>query len=203
MPNAPKKGTGSSTVPELRINGIVEESIVDGPGLRFVVFTQGCPHRCKGCHNPETHDPEGGYLKRTREIIAAFGQNPLLSGITFSGGEPFMQPDPLAEIAETVKRRGKSVAVFSGFTLAQLAARAQSDEAVFRLLTLADMLVDGPYIEEQHDAELAFRGSANQRIWGKDDIARALEGAGNGAAAGGADATPDFCPGVRAAGFST
>lgn len=161
-------------MPELRISGIVEESVVDGPGLRFVVFTQGCPHRCKGCHNPETHDPDGGYLKDTREIIASFGQNPLLSGITFSGGEPFLQAAPLAVIAREVKQGGKSVAAYTGFTMAQLLARSRSEAAVLRLLSHADLLIDGPYIEEQRDLDLTFRGSVNQRVWEKDDIRRAL-----------------------------
>ena len=161
-------------MPELRVSGIVEESIVDGPGLRFVVFTQGCPHRCRGCHNPETHDPDGGYLKETAEIVEAFERNPLLSGITFSGGEPFMQPAPLAGIAREVKKRGKSVAVYTGFTLDQLIARSRADEAARQLLSLADLVIDGPYVEEQRDPDLQFQGSANQRVWEKDAIERTL-----------------------------
>ncbi|MCC8194804.1 MAG: anaerobic ribonucleoside-triphosphate reductase activating protein [Deltaproteobacteria bacterium] len=162
-------------MPELRVSGIEEESIVDGPGLRFVVFTQGCPHRCKGCHNPETHDPDGGFTLDTGTILKKFRQNPLLSGITFSGGEPFLQPAPLAALARDIKESGKTVVVYTGYTLERLAA--SSDAAVRALLSLADILVDGPYIESLRDLELTFRGSANQRILKSDTILRALQSA--------------------------
>ena len=92
---------------KLRISGIVEESIVDGPGLRFVVFTQGCPHHCKGCHNPQTHDFNGGEERDVRAIFEMFMENPLLSGITFSGGEPFVQPQPLCILGPSCERGGK------------------------------------------------------------------------------------------------
>ena len=149
---------------ELRISGLVEESIVDGPGLRFVVFTQGCPHCCKGCHNPQTHDFDGGYFIGVDEILARFDEDPLLSGITFSGGEPFCQPGPLCELAEAVKARGKNVFVYSGYTFEQLKEMAARQPEVDRLLRLCDTLVDGPFIEELKDLELLFRGSSNQRI---------------------------------------
>ena len=76
----------------LRIAGTIGESIVDGPGIRYVVFTQGCPHGCPGCHNPQTHDPAGGFWAETDEILSVLAENPLLDGITLSGGEPFLQP---------------------------------------------------------------------------------------------------------------
>lgn len=171
-PNAPRKETGSGTVSDIRLSGIVEESIVDGPGLRFAVFTQGCPHHCPGCHNPETHDPDGGYVLDTGDIIERFRKNPLLSGITFSGGEPFMQPAPLAEIARAVKDKGKTVFVYTGYTLEELARGHDSD--IRCLLALTDTLIDGPYIETQRDLDLTFRGSANQRILDKAAITGAL-----------------------------
>ena len=96
---------------KLRISGIVEESIVDGPGLRFVVFTQGCPHHCKGCHNPQTHDFNGGEERDVRAIFEMFMENPLLSGITFSGGEPFVQPRPLSRLGPSCEREGKNIVV--------------------------------------------------------------------------------------------
>jgi anaerobic ribonucleoside-triphosphate reductase activating protein len=161
-------------MPEVRLSGIQEESVVDGPGLRFVVFTQGCPHRCAGCHNPETHDPAGGFPMNTRNILERFRQNPLLSGMTFSGGEPFMQPAPLAAMAREVKNNGKTVVVYSGYTLEQLLALADADAR--DLLGLADMLIDGPYIESLKDLELSFRGSANQRILDRDAVAGAIRG---------------------------
>jgi anaerobic ribonucleoside-triphosphate reductase activating protein len=159
-------------VPELRISGIAEESIVDGPGLRYVVFTQGCPHHCRGCHNPETHDPGGGILRDTDDLLQAVEENPLLSGVTFSGGEPFLQPEPLAAMARKVKKAGKTVLVYTGYTLEQLVA--DRNAAVRELLLLTDTLVDGPYIEALRDPDLTFRGSANQRILNKDVIANAL-----------------------------
>jgi anaerobic ribonucleoside-triphosphate reductase activating protein len=154
----------------IRVNGVVEESIVDGPGLRYVVFTQGCPHGCKGCHNPETHDFAGGYLLDTAKIIAAIAENPLLSGVTLSGGEPFMQPAPLCSIAEAVKASGKNVMIFSGFVFEQLLEMEQKKPDVQRLLSLCDTLVDGPYMEEQRNLELAFRGSENQRVLTRDSM---------------------------------
>lgn len=149
---------------EIRVNGLVEESIVDGPGLRYVVFTQGCPHRCPGCHNPETHDPEGGRFLTVSGIFSRFSENPLLAGITLSGGEPFLQPAPLLELARRVRRSGKNVVVYSGYTLEQLCARAASSPDIAALLRCTDILVDGPYIEAERDLELLFRGSRNQRM---------------------------------------
>lgn len=151
-------------IARLRVNGIVEESIADGPGLRYVIFTQGCHHRCKGCHNPGTHCPEGGYLLNTDEIIAQFSENPLLSGITFSGGEPFLQPAPLCEIAEQVRNLGKTVVTYTGYVHEQLLDIGRYDHDVSRLLKLTDILIDGPFIEGLRSLELLYRGSSNQRI---------------------------------------
>lgn len=147
---------------KIRVSGIVEESIVDGPGFRYVVFTQGCPHHCKGCHNPQTHPFEGGQWMDIDAIFQAFCENPLLSGITFSGGEPFCQPKPLYELAVKVKKYGKTVMTYSGYTLEEL--EKMEDIWVKKLLLSTDILVDGPYIEEQRDLTLQYRGSANQRV---------------------------------------
>ncbi len=144
----------------IRISGIVPESIVDGPGLRYVVFTQGCPHKCKGCHNPETHDPAGGYDIEQNEIIKGIEKNPLLDGITLSGGEPFMQSDQLVPLAKAVKDKGLSVMIYSGFTFEELITK----EKCLDLLKYADILVDGKFEIEQRSLELLFRGSKNQRI---------------------------------------
>ena len=78
----------------LQINNCIEESIVDGPGLRFVIFTQGCPHHCPGCHNPQTHQMTGGTFVETEMLLARIVKNPLLQGVTFSGGEPFLLRRP-------------------------------------------------------------------------------------------------------------
>ena len=148
----------------LKISGIVDESIVDGPGLRFTVFTQGCPHHCPGCHNPQTHDFNGGYEITVGEIMKQFREDPLLSGMTFSGGEPFCQPEALCRLARAVKAEGKNIVVYSGYTYEQLQEMAKKNRAVDELLELCDTLVDGPYIEALRDLDLLFRGSSNQRI---------------------------------------
>ena len=153
-------------VPPLRLAGIVEESIVDGPGLRYVLFTQGCPHRCKGCHNPQTHPLEGGVLTEVRHVLSQIAENPLLRGVTFSGGEPFLQPRALVAVAQGVHALGRDVVTFTGYTYEAL--RASDDPWTARLLEETDLLVDGPYIEALRDPELRFRGSSNQRELDRD-----------------------------------
>lgn len=146
----------------LRIAGVIRESIVDGPGLRFVVFTQGCTHGCEGCHNPATHALDGGYEISAQRILTEFFKNPLLKGITLSGGEPFLQPDELIPIAKEVKERGKDVVIYTGYTLEELTAMQNS--SADELLSYCDILVDGPFILAQRDLTLTFKGSRNQRI---------------------------------------
>lgn len=149
---------------QIRVAGIVEESIVDGPGLRLSLFVQGCPHHCPGCHNPQTHAFAGGTWMTAAEVLARFREDPLLAGITLTGGEPFCQAGPLCAVAAGVKADGKNVVTYTGYTLEQLEEMARQDAAVHRLLELTDLLVDGPFIEAQRDLDLLFRGSANQRL---------------------------------------
>lgn len=149
---------------KVRISGIIKESVVDGPGLRLVVFTQGCPHHCPECHNPNTHDPQGGYEISTEDIAAAIHQARLIRGVTFSGGEPFLQPVPLAHIAKQVKAKGLNVVTYSGYEFEQLLAMSLHNAAVKELLLATDILIDGPYKAAERDLRLAFRGSANQRL---------------------------------------
>lgn len=149
---------------EIRISGMIDESIVDGPGLRMTVFVQGCPHHCKGCHNPQTHDFDGGEVKSVIEIFESFKENPLLSGITFSGGEPFCQPGPLGRLGQLVKGEGQNVVTYTGYTYEQLLEMSKTDEGVKDLLEVTDILIDGPYVEEKRDLDLKYRGSSNQRI---------------------------------------
>ncbi len=146
----------------LRIAGIQQDSIVDGPGIRCVIFTQGCPHRCPGCHNPQTHDPEGGREADVQEILTQIAGNPLASGVTFSGGEPFVQAKALVLVAEGVKKMGKHLMIYTGYLYEQLANSHEPE--VQRLLMLADVLVDGPFMMEERDLTLPYRGSANQRV---------------------------------------
>lgn len=146
----------------LRVSGLVDESIVDGYGFRYTVFVQGCPHHCPGCHNPQTHPFTGGKEMTIEEIFSAFCENPLLRGMTFSGGEPFCQPKPLAELAKLVHTKNKDVTVYTGYTLEQL--RAMQNTEVDALLAETDLLIDGPYLQEERDLSLQFRGSRNQRV---------------------------------------
>lgn len=147
----------------LRIAGIMRESVVDGPGIRYVVFTQGCPHGCPGCHNPQTHDFSGGSETDIRKIAAELDKDPLLAGVTFSGGEPFCQTAPLALLGDMVKERGLDLMLYSGFTYEQLLEMAESDEGTAHLLQIADKLVDGPFILAERDLTLQYMGSRNQR----------------------------------------
>ncbi len=148
----------------IQLAGVVRESIVDGPGIRFVVFCQGCPHHCPGCHNPVTHDFDGGYPCDVSKIIAAIDQNPLLDGVTFSGGEPACQPKGFLTLAKAVKERNLNIIMYSGYMLEELAEMSKTDEALAELLTLIDYLIDGRYEAQLRDLTLAFRGSQNQRI---------------------------------------
>lgn len=156
----------------IRIAGVSGESMVDGPGLRYVIFAQGCPHHCRGCHNPETWDPAGGREITFKEILDSIRSNPLLQGVTLTGGDPFLQAGPLGELARLVKEMGKDVITYTGYTWEQVMEMAGGDEGVKILLYNSDILVDGPYIDDQRDLKLVFRGSANQRVI---DVGASLE----------------------------
>ena len=150
----------------LRIAGVVRESIVDGKGLRFVIFCQGCPHHCPGCHNPQTHDFAGGYDIDIEKIVTEIKKNPLLQGVTFSGGEPFCQAEAFAALGRKIKAiRGMKLNImsYSGYTLEQLQQMAEEDQGIADLLEVCDYLVDGPFILAQRDLTLKYRGSRNQR----------------------------------------
>lgn len=146
----------------LQINNCIEESIVDGPGLRFVIFTQGCPHHCPGCHNPQTHQMAGGTSAETEILLARIMENPLLQGVTFSGGEPFLQSSVLADLAQKLHANSLDVVTYTGYTLERL--KAMKNEGVDALLRETDLLIDGPFQFEKRDLTLPFRGSVNQRI---------------------------------------
>ena len=126
---------------QLQLAGVIRESIVDGPGIRFVVFTQGCPHRCPGCHNPATHDPAGGYAGDTETLLREFRKNPLLAGVTLSGGEPFLQAAPLAGLAREIHALGKSVVTYTGYTIEQLLAGLEGHPGWEDLLRQTDILI--------------------------------------------------------------
>lgn len=144
----------------IRICGLVNDSIVDGPGLRLTVFTQGCPHHCPGCHNPQSHSFEGGQLRDIDEILTMAKENPLLDGITLSGGEPFCQPEACAQIAVGAHKLGLNVWCYTGYSYKNLLASKEKRA----LLEQVDILVDGPFILEERSLGIRFRGSKNQRI---------------------------------------
>lgn len=151
---------------QLRIAGIVKESVVDGPGLRYVIFTQGCPHKCVGCHNQHSQDFDGGYEISITELLNSITATKLIDGVTFSGGEPFAQPAACAELAKLIKQsdRKLNIIAYSGYYYPQLIAMAKKEPAIAEFLQSIDTLIDGPYDETKKDLDLPFRGSSNQNI---------------------------------------
>ena len=145
----------------LNLSGIVGDSIVDGPGIRTTIFSQGCPHHCEGCHNPETWDFGCGTDMAVEDIVAIVRSNPLCQGVTFSGGEPFAQASGFAKLARLLKAEGYEVASYSGYTFEELLAGSRDQRD---LLKSIDILIDGPFLMEEKSLEIAFRGSRNQRI---------------------------------------
>ena len=145
----------------LDLAGIVEDSIVDGPGIRCTVFSQGCPHHCPGCHNPETWAFGCGTPVDEERIFEIVRSNPLCRGVTFSGGEPFAQAEGFARLAVMLKEKGYEVASYSGYTFEALLSGTPEQR---ELLETLDVLIDGPYLEAERSLELNFRGSRNQRV---------------------------------------
>ncbi len=136
------------------------DSIVDGPGVRMVLWTQGCTHHCPGCHNPHTHDMSGGMSCSIDACIDEIEKAQLQSGLTLSGGEPFLQAEALIPIAQAAKQKGLNLWAYSGFTFEALCQDPQKKA----LLMLLDVLVDGRFEQSQKDYRLQFKGSKNQRI---------------------------------------
>lgn len=144
----------------IRIAGVVNESIVDGPGVRYTIFTQGCPFKCKGCHNPQAQSLSGGIDVKLSVLYKEIKQNPLITGVTFSGGEPFIQTTPLITLSKFLKEDGYNLWSYSGYTYDKL----KTDKQRFELLKLLDVVVDGPFVLSKHSFDIDFRGSTNQRI---------------------------------------
>lgn len=150
-----------SSTQSIRISGITPESIVDGEGIRYVIFTQGCPHHCPGCHNPSTHSFDGGKLVTVNELLSDIAKNKnYIDGITLSGGEPFCQAYQCSIIAREARRMGLSVWCYTGYSFEELIGQYESA----LLLHYVDILVDGPFILEERSLDLDFRGSRNQRL---------------------------------------
>lgn len=144
------------------ISGFAPNSITDGPGLRFTVFCQGCIHHCPGCHNPETHRFGVGTKYEVEEIYNMIKSDPLVKGVTFSGGEPFCQRRRFCRLAQLLKKDGYEIAAYSGFTWEQLTADKTDDK--YKLLQYIDILVDSPFILELRSLSRGFMGSTNQRV---------------------------------------
>ncbi|WP_284139092.1 MULTISPECIES: anaerobic ribonucleoside-triphosphate reductase activating protein [unclassified Virgibacillus] len=145
----------------MKVMNIIHDSVVDGPGLRTVIFLAGCPHQCPGCHNPESWKMTNGTNMSIEEILREVESNPL-TDVTLSGGEPFIQAKELVKLVALLKERGKNVWIYSGYTYEQLSTSINPYQQ--ELLALCDVLVDGKFIQEERDLSLSFRGSRNQSI---------------------------------------
>lgn len=145
----------------MRVMNIIHDSVVDGEGLRTVVFFAGCPHHCQGCHNPESWKMTNGKEMTVEEIFREVMSNSL-TDVTFSGGEPMIQAKNLARLAKKIKEAGKNIWVYSGFTYEELLQAR--DPYKRKVLQYCDVLVDGRFELEQRDLSLRFKGSRNQRI---------------------------------------
>lgn len=157
---------------ELRIAGVIKESIVDGPGIRYVVFAQGCRHHCPGCHNQHTHDFFGGSVTTVQKIVEDLKKNPLLDGITLSGGDPFEQAEAFAVLAKEAKNLGLDVMTYTGYTYEHIVDEKIAHKGWGALLRASDILVDGKFDEMSKNLLLPFRGSENQRMI---DICRSIQ----------------------------
>jgi anaerobic ribonucleoside-triphosphate reductase activating protein len=147
----------------MRLSGITPESLVDGPGLRYVIFTQGCPHQCPHCHNPETWDKDAGKEYSVKQVVRFLKQQKKTKqGVTFSGGEPFLQAGELVQVAQAARQMGLDVVTYTGYTYEELIAYNSDD--INALLSASDILIDGKYVHALRDIGLQFRGSSNQRL---------------------------------------
>ncbi len=145
----------------INIASIVNDSVVDGPGLRIAIFSQGCPHACLGCHNPQSHSFDKNTLISVDEIYKIIRANSLCKGITFTGGEPLCQPEPFYNLAKMLKPFGYEIACYSGYRFEEILAADSMQQA---LLAEIDVLIDGRYVEAMRNLNLRFKGSENQRV---------------------------------------
>lgn len=147
---------------KINIAGIIPDSVVDGPGVRYVIFAQGCNHHCKGCHNPQTWDFSKGKSIEVKELFDHIMNSIISKRVTFSGGDPFYQVPAFAELARMLKREGFEIVAYTGFTFEQLMSDLDND--YINLLEQIDYLIDGRFEEDKKSLSLKFMGSSNQRI---------------------------------------
>lgn len=156
----------------IRLFGLSDDSIVDGPGIRFSIFVQGCPHNCIGCHNPDSHDFSGGTEYEVEYLLDRIKSNKILDGVTFSGGEPFAYAKILTYIANEVHKLGLNIVCYTGYTFDELLSGASSENGWLEFLESINLLVDGRFLIDERSIELTFKGSKNQRII---DVAKSLK----------------------------
>lgn len=145
---------------KVKIAGYIKESIVDGPGIRYVVFAQGCGHDCPQCHNPNTHDFNGGYEVEVKDLLEDIHKRKYIDGVTLSGGDPFYQSREFAYIAKELKESNINVMAYTGFLYEDI-LRSSNMKC---LLDNIDILMDGPFKVEEKTLKMPFRGSKNQRM---------------------------------------
>lgn len=145
----------------LRIAGTIQESIVDGPGIRFVIFSQGCDFHCEGCHNPHTWSHTGGNLIDVDSLYEKIQSNPLIKGITISGGEPFLQSVAFIPLIKRLKKSGYEIAVYTGYSFEELLNEGGTRAEMAKLV---DIIIDGRFLLNEKSLLLKFKGSKNQRI---------------------------------------
>ncbi len=148
----------------LAVNFLQEDSIVDGEGIRSVIWTQGCAHKCPGCHNPGTHSFEDGYLLDIDEVQSMIDDLEGQDGITFSGGDPFYQPEECTVLAKYARKKGLNIWCYTGFTYESLIKLSVNNSSIMDFLKEIDVLIDGPFLLEKRSLDAIFRGSTNQRI---------------------------------------
>lgn len=159
-------------VKTIRLAGICYESLVNGPGMRRVFFSQGCRHNCKGCFNPSTHSFDGGELRDMDKLLDDIKSNPILKGVTFSGGDPFEQAEEFAYMGEKIKKIGLNIWCYTGYVFEYILKNKDDRVGWNRLLNCIDVLVDGKFDQGKYDSNLKFKGSSNQRII---DVKKTLE----------------------------
>lgn len=148
----------------LAVAEIERDSIVDGEGIRSVIWTQGCSHKCPGCHNPETHSFCEGVLIDVEDLKSKISELEGQDGITFSGGDPMEQASACCEVTKYCKEIGLNVWCYTGYTFEELLEKSKYISSIMEFLNYIDVLIDGKFILEQKSYDVIFRGSKNQRI---------------------------------------